>query len=203
MKLYDHTLAPNPRRVRIYLSEKGIDVPLVPVDVRNGEARSPEMMAKNPIGGIPVLELDDGTCLSESVTICKYLEELHPEPPLFGTTAIERATIDMWLRRVEFQLMVPTGLVWVHGHPLTAHLVDQIPAVADQNRVRVHKTYQLLDDQLAQHSFFAGDSYSITDAVALATLDFAVNLVGIPYSKTLVNLTRWHELASSRPSASA
>lgn len=203
MKLYDYPAGPNPRRVRIFLAEKGIDVPLVHTDILKREQKTPNFLAKNPIGSIPVLELDDGTCISESVAICRYFEELQPEPPLFGSTPLEKATIEMWLRRVELNFMVPVGMVWIHGHPLTARLIKQIPEAADQNRKRVHMGYQLLDDQLAQQTFVAGETYSVVDAVLLASLDFANGLVGVPYDTELSNLKRWHEAVSARPSAEA
>ena len=203
MKLYDYKAGPNPRRVRIFLAEKGVEVPLVHTDIIKREQKTPEFLAKNPIGSIPVLELDDGTCISESVAICRYFEELHPEPPLFGRTPLEKAQIEMWLRRVELNFMVPVGMVWIHGHPLTARLLKQIPEAAEQNRKRIHIGYQLLDQQLEQHAFVAGADYSVVDAVLLASLDFAIGLVGVPYDPALTNLKRWHETVSARPSADA
>ena len=203
MKLYDYKAGPNPRRVRIFLAEKGIDVPLVEIDILKREQKTPEFLAKNPIGSIPVLELDDGTCISESVAICRYFEELYPEPPLFGRTPVEKATIEMWLRRVELNFMVPAGMVWIHGHPLTARLVKQIPEAAEQNRSRVHIGYKLFDKQLANNTFIVGDHYSVVDAMMLASLDFANGLVGVPYSEELRHLKRWHDAVSARPSAHA
>ncbi|MEM7329832.1 MAG: glutathione S-transferase family protein [Pseudomonadota bacterium] len=203
MKLYDYRTGPNPRRVRIYLAEKGIEVPLVQVDILKREQKTPEFLAKNPIGSIPVLELDDGTCISESVAICRYFEELHPEPPLFGRSPLQKAQIEMWLRRVELNFMVPVGLVWIHGHPLTARLVKQIPDVAEQNRKRTEIGYKLLDQQLAENEFIAGAEYSVADAVLLASLDFANGLVGVPYDAGLQHLKRWHDQVSARPSAEA
>jgi glutathione S-transferase len=203
MKLYDYKAGPNPRRVRIFLAEKGVEIPLVNVDIMKREQKSPAFLEKNPIGSIPVLELDDGTCISESVAICRYIEETHPERPLFGTTPKGKAIIEMWLRRVELNFMMPVGMVWIHGHPLTAKLIKQIPEAADQNRKRVHMGYKLLDDQLAKHAFISGDDYSVVDAVALASLDFANGLVGVPYSDDLAHLKRWHQTVSARPSAQA
>lgn len=203
MKLYDFKTGPNPRRVRIFLAEKGIEVPLVHVDIMKREQKAPDFLKKNPIGSIPVLELEDGTCISESVAICRYFEELHPERPLFGRTAVEKAQIEMWLRRVELNFMVPVGMVWIHGHPLTARLIKQIPEAADQNRKRTQIGYQLLNAQLADNAFVAGDDYSVVDAVLLASLDFANGLVGVPYDETLEHLKRWHDTVSARPSATA
>ena len=203
MILYDYPGGPNPRRVRIFLAEKGISVPMETVDILKRRNRQPDFLEKNPTGGIPILELDDGTCISESVAICRYFEELHPEPPLFGTGAKERAIIEMWLRRVELNLMVPIGMVWVHGHPLTAKLIQQIPEAAAQNRVRTAMGYRLLNDQLAENEFIAGDTYSVVDAVALATCDFGAGLVGVPPEDGLTHLARWHAAVSARPSATA
>ncbi len=203
MKLYDYKTAPNPRRVRIYLAEKGVDIPLVNVDITKREQKTPDFLVKNPVGSIPVLELDDGTCISESVAICRYIEALHQEPPLFGRTPVEKALIEMWLRRVELNVMMPIGQVWVHASPFTAHLLTQIPDAADLGRKRGEFGYQMLDDQLAKTSFIAGDDYSVVDAVALATIDFAAGLVGFPFSDDLHNLKRWHDEVSARPSAEA
>ncbi|MEQ9436804.1 glutathione S-transferase family protein [Hyphomonas sp.] len=203
MILYDYPGGPNPRRVRIYLAEKGLTVPMETVDIMTRRNRQPDFLEKNPTGGIPILELDDGTCIAESVAICRYFEELHPSPPLFGTGAKQRAIIEMWLRRVELNLMVPIGMVWVHGHPLTAKLIRQIPEAAAQNRVRTDMGYRLLNDQLAENAFIAGDSYSVVDAVALATYDFGAGLVGVPPDDGLTHLARWHAAVSARPSAAA
>ena len=203
MILYDYPGGPNPRRVRIFLAEKGISVPMKTVDILKRRNRQPDFLEKNPTGGIPILELDDGTCISESVAICRYFEELHPEPPLFGTGAKQRAIIEMWLRRGELNLMVPIGMVWVHGHPLTAKLIQQIPEAAAQNRVRTAMGYRLLNDQLAENAFIAGDAYSVVDAVALATYDFGAGLVGVPPTDGLTHLARWHAAVSARPSATA
>jgi len=203
MKLYTYPGGPNPRRVHIYLAEKGIEVEMETVDILTRRNREQDFLAKNPTGGIPILELDDGTCIAESIAICRYFEVLHPEPPLFGTGAKEEAIVEMWLRRVELNVMVPIGIVWIHGHPLTAKLVQQVPEIAKQNRVRAAIGYGLLNDQLAETEFIAGDAYSVADAVALATIDFGTGLVGVPYAGDLVHLARWHGAVSARPSASA
>ena len=203
MKLYDYKGAPNPRRVQIFLAEKGIEVPLEQVDITKGQTRQPPFLEKNPAGSVPVLELDDGTCIAESVSICRYFEALHPDPPLFGRTPVEIATIDMWLRRVELIVMSSVGMVWINDHPLTASMFEQNKPAADMGRARAAMGYKLLDEQLADNTFIAGNEYSVVDAVGLATLDFAVDLVGVPYDEKLVNLKRWHQLVSARPSAGA
>lgn len=201
MKLYDYKGAPNPRRVQIFLAEKGIEVPVEQVDITTGATRQPPFLEKNPSGSVPVLELDDGTCIAESVSICRYFEALYPDPPLFGSTPLEIATIDMWLRRVELNVMSTVGMVWINDHPLTAAMFKQNKPAADMGRMRAAMGYKVLDDQLAHNTFIAGDIYSVVDAVGLATVDFAVHLVGVPYGDDLVNLKRWHEQMSARPSA--
>ena len=205
MKLYTFPGAPNPRRVHVYLAEKGLELPLQHVDILKRENRRPEFLEKvNPLGGIPVLELDDGSHLAESVAICRYLEALHPAPPLFGRTPEEQGRVEMWIRRLELYFMVPVGMVWVHGSPLTAAVVKhQIPAVAEQNRGVVARTFELLDRELAGRTFFAGDAYSMADIVGLTTFDFAAELNGLHPPEGLSHLARWHAAVSGRPSARA
>ena len=205
MKLYDAAMpAPNPRRVRMYLAEKGIkDVPLVPINILKGESRAADSLARNPFGGIPYLELDDGTVLSESVAICRYFEALQPDPPLFGVTPLEIATIEMWIRRVELNFMGAVGQVWIHGHPITAKLVEQIPADAELGRQRTGAFYALFDTHLANNDFVAGKQFSMADILALSVIDFACDLVGVPYEDSLVNVARWRAAISQRPSAAA
>ncbi|MEH6558333.1 MAG: glutathione S-transferase family protein [Oceanicoccus sp.] len=205
MKLYDAVMpAPNPRRVRMYLAEKGInDVPLVPINIMKGESRAAESLARNPFGGIPYLELDDGTVISESVAICRYFEALHPDKPLFGSTPVEIATIEMWIRRVELNFMGAVGQVWIHGHPITAKLVKQIPAAAELGRQRTATFYKLFDAHLADNEFVAGNQFSIADILALSVIDFACDLVGVPYDDSLEHVARWRAAISQRPSAAA
>jgi glutathione S-transferase len=203
MKLYTYPSAPNPRRVHVYLAEKGIEVPLERVDILKRENRTPEFLRDiNAMGGLPVLELDDGGHIAESVAICRYFEALSPEPPLFGRTAQEQATIEMWLRRIELNFMVPMGLVWLHGSRLTRHVVkNQIPEVAEQNRAIVSRYFGFLDAQLAERLFLAGSDYSMADIVALCTFDFAADLNELRPGPELEHLARWHDTVSSRPSA--
>jgi glutathione S-transferase len=205
MKIYTYPGAPNPRRVDIYLAEKGIDVPRETVDIMKGRTRSPEFVEKiNPAGGVPVLELDDGSHISESVAICRYFEALHPTPPLFGSTPEEIARIEMWNRRIELGYMMPVGMVWLHGSPLTKSVVkNQIAEVAEANRAVVRRYHQFLDGQLATRDFIAGDAFTMADILALTTTDFASTLVKVPYDPSLANLHAWHERISSRPSANA
>jgi glutathione S-transferase len=202
MKIYDYKLAPNPRRVRVFLAEKGLKVPLEEVDIMKGVNRKPEFLAKNPLGGIPVLELDDGRLIAESVAICRYFEVLHPEPALFGTGAFEQATVEMWNRRIELALLVPVGMVWAHLHELTRTRIKQIPEVGEQSCKVVEQRYQWLDRELANRPFLAGDKYSIADITALVVIDFA-KFNNISIQPDQKNLARWHQNVSSRPSAVA
>jgi glutathione S-transferase len=203
VKLYDHPDAPNPRRVRIFLAEKGIEVPRETVDLVTRANRAPAFLAKNARGQIPVLELDDGTCIAESIAICRYFEALRPAPPLFGSTPREIAEIEMWQRRIELGLMVPVGMVWVHGSPITARLLKQIPEAAEQNRAVVARFLAWLDGELAGREFVAGDRYSVPDITLLCTLDFATSLVRIPLDPQLERVSRWHRTVSARPSAAS
>lgn len=205
MKFYDFPFAPNPTKVRIYLAEKGIEVPFEHVDMLKGENRTPEFLRDvNVMGGLPVLELDDGSHIAESVAICRYFEALHPDPPLFGADAVSQGRVEMWLRRVELNLMFPVGMVWIHGSPLTKAVVEkQLPEAAEQNRVVVRRTYRLFDATLAERQYLAGEAFSMADILALCTIDFAAQLNDLPPDPALTHLARWHESVSSRPSASA
>lgn len=202
MKIYDYKLAPNPRRVRVFLAEKGISVPYEEIDIFKGINRQPEFLKKNSLGGIPVLELDDGRHLAESVAICRYFELLNPEPALFGKGAFEQATVEMWNRRIELALFVQVGLVWGHSHELTRARIKQIPEMGEQSRKVVGQRYQWLDRELDGKDFIAGDKFSIADITAMVVLDFArFNNISIhPDQK---NLARWYQTVSSRPSATA
>ena len=203
MKLYTYPGAPNPRRVHIYLAEKGIEIPLETVDILKRENRKPEFLSRvNATGGVPVLELDDGSHIAESVAICRYFEAEHPEPPLFGRGARGQARVEMWIRRIELGLMMPVGLVWAHGSPLTRAVIKhQIPEVAQQNREVVARYFGLLDTHLASSPHLAGDAFSMADIIALTTLDFAAQLNGLPHSPEQKHLDDWYHRVSSRPSA--
>jgi glutathione S-transferase len=208
VKLYDNRHAPNPRRVRIFLAEKGVEIPTVQVDLLKREHKSEEFRRRNPLGSIPVLELDDGECIAESVAICRYLEELHPEPSLFGRDARERARVEMWNRRVELGLLMPVAQVWLHGSPLTAPVMKaqgaaQIAEAAAFHRRVIARFLAWLDGELAGREFLAGNLYSVADVTALCTLDFATGLVGVEVDPALAELARWHAAVSARPSARA
>jgi glutathione S-transferase len=206
MKLYnEHDPAPNPRRVRIFLKEKGIDIELVPTPLMKRAHKSPEHMARNPLGQVPVLELGDGTFISESVSICRYLEELHPEPNLFGRDAKERALVDMWMRRVEFRLMMPVGQVWVHTHPFTAAVAtqafgQQFKEFGNANRKVFESGCRLFDKDLGGRGYLAGERYTMADIVAQSTFDFA-HFIGLDIPSDCTHLTAWYARVGDRPSA--
>ncbi len=194
--------APNPRRVRIFAAEKGISLPSKEVSIPAREHKAPDYMAKNPRGQTPALELDDGTVIAESVAICRFLEALHPDPPLFGRTPTEIGVVEMWNRRVEMIAMNPVGQVWVHTHRFTAAIPGRNAEWGETNRPRVADAFAFFDRSLADSEFLAGNTYSMADILLLTTVDFAT-FVGCGPSEDLRSLTRWHETVSARASASA
>lgn len=203
MKLYNSAMpAPNPRRVRIFAAEKGIDLPLEEVALAKREHKSDAFREKNSLGQTPVLELDDGTTICESVSICRYLEELHPENPLFGRNALERAQVDMWLRRVEFVLMGPVGNFWRHAHPYTAKVVKQFPEFGESSREATAAAMRWFDRELEGRDFILGSYFSAADIMALCVVDFA-KFAGLDMPEETPHLHAWHKRVSSRPSASA
>lgn len=204
MIFYDSAMpAPNPRRVRIFAAEKGIDLPRQDVSILKGEHKSEEFRAINPLGQTPALALDDGACLSESVAICRYLDALHPEPPLFGTTPAEIAQIEMWSRRVELRLMVPTGMIWMHTHPFTARVMPhQFKDFGESNRVLVERAHALFDEALGEAPYLAGESYTMADILLLTTIDFGT-FIGLTIAEGHARLNDWHRRVTARPSTAA
>ena len=194
--------APNPRRVRIFAAEKGIDLSSKEVSIPKREQKAPEYVAKNPRGQTPILELDDGTVIAESVAIMRYLEAEQPDPPLFGTTAREIAEIEMWNRRVEMILMPAIAAVWVHTHPFTAALPGRNVEWGESNRPRVVEGMRFFDGSLEGREYLAGSTFSAADILLLTTVDFA-KFIGLDMPSECANLLRWHERVSARPSASA
>jgi glutathione S-transferase len=203
MKLYDGGRAPNPRRVRVYLAEKGIAVPMEQVDLGAMAQKSPAYTAINPLQRVPALELDDGTIITESIAICRYFEVLQPEPPLFGVGAKEAAVVEMWQRRVELHLFWPVTQVFRHSHPaMKAMEVPQVPDWAEANKPRVPEFLSLLDGELKDRRYIAGDRYSVADITGLVSIDF-MKPAKLAVPDTLGNLKRWHAEVSARPSAQA
>ncbi len=203
MKLYDGGLAPNPRRVRVFLAEKGIKVPLVPVDMEAMEHRSPEISTRNPLQRLPVLELDDGTILSESVAICRYFEELHPDPPLMGIDALDKAKVEMWARRIEHHLLYPVGHAFRHLHPAMVEWeVPQVAEWGEANKPKAIEVVKWLDQELAGREFIAGNRYTIADITAMIAVDF-MKPARISVPEDCKNLLRWYKEMHARASAKA
>jgi glutathione S-transferase len=203
MKLFDGGRAPNPRRVRVFLAEKGISVPLVPIDMGALEHRQDAVSSRNRLRRLPVLELDDGTIITESVAICRYFEELQPEPALFGQGALGKALVEMWQRRVELCLMNSVGAAFRHIHPAMKEWeVPQIPQWGEANKPKAIEFLHFLDDELADREFIAGDTYSIADITGLISVDF-MKPARIQMPEECANVLRWHKAVASRPSASA
>jgi glutathione S-transferase len=203
MKLYDSRQAPNPRRTRIFLAEKGITVPTEQVDFIAKQHKTPEYAAINPLQRMPALVLDDGTVITESIAICRYFEVLQPEPPLFGVGAKEIALVEMWNRRVELGLFFPVAQVFRHTHPAMKELeVPQVPDWAEANKPRIIEFLHVLDGELKNTRFIAGDRYTVADITALCAVDFMKPArVAVPDDCT--NVKRWHADVSARPSAKA
>jgi glutathione S-transferase len=203
MKLYDGGRAPNPRRVRIYLAEKAISVPTEQVDLGALAHRSAAYTAINPLQRVPALVLDDGTVLTETIAICRYLEMLHPEPPLFGVGPKDAAIVEMWQRRIELHLFFPVAHVFRNSHPAMKEMeVPQVPAWAEANKPRVMEFLQLLDGELQGRSFVAGDRYTVADITGLTAIDF-MKPAKLSVPDGLANVRRWHADVSARPSAKA
>ena len=202
MILYDSSFAPNPRRVRIFLAEKGVEVPIQQVDIGKAENRESPYIDKNPLAGLPMLELDDGTCIAESVAICRYFEEKHPDPPLMGVEAVDRAVVEMWNRRMEFEILQTIAGVFRHTHEFFKGRVNQVPEFGEACRVAAPAKLEWLDRELVERPFIAGELYTIADITALCAIDFGrVSDIGVV--PELKNLSRWYEAVSSRPSAKA
>jgi glutathione S-transferase len=201
MKLYDSKMAPNPRRTRIFLAEKGITLPTEQVDIMSFQHKTPEYTAINPFQRMPSLVLDDGTVITESIAICRYFEMLQPEPPLFGKGAQEVALVEMWNRRAEIHFFANVASVFRHLHPAMKELeVPQIPAFAEANKPRVAWFLELLDGELVKREFIAGDRYSVADITALVAVDF-MKPARLTIPDCLTNVKRWHAAVAARPSA--
>jgi len=201
MKIYDRPSAPNPRRLRIFIAEKGLKIPYETME--GGRNRQPEFLAKNPAGSLPVLELDDGTCIAESVAICRYLERLNPEPNLMGRDAREEAIIDMWSRRIELNLFGPVGRAFFHTEPRFAGLpIKQFPEYGASQRDLTQMQLAWLDAQLKGKEFIAVSRFTIADIHGLVAIDFGMQ-AGIKLAPELKEVSRWHSAIASRPSAKA
>ncbi|MBC7282366.1 glutathione S-transferase [Hoeflea sp.] len=203
MKLYDGGKAPNPRRVRVFLAEKSIEVDQVPVDMGRMGHKSDEVTSLNPLQRLPVLVLDDGTAIAESVAICRYFEELHPEPPLMGTDARDKAIVEMWNRRMELNFLASVAAAFRHTHPAMKEWeVPQLAQWGEANRPKALAFLDMLDQELADREFIAGDRYTIADITGMIAFDF-MKPARIERPAHLANVMRWYQAVSARPSAQA
>lgn len=203
MKIYETKLAPNPRRVRIFIAEKGIEnIEYVELDIQKGENLSKDFRAKNPLAKVPVLELDDGQCLSETVAICRYFEALNGAVPLMGISAWEQAHIEMWNRRMELSFFYPVAMAFRHTSGYFSDREEVHRAWGESNKVIAEKQFLFLNKHLAEHAFIAGEAYSIADITALCAVDFA-RVIGMKVGDELPNLQRWHQAMKARPSYTA
>ncbi len=203
MKLYEFEPFPNPRRVRMFLAEKGVSIDRVQVNVPDGEHRSEVIRSKNPSATVPFLELDDGSCISECAAISRFVEAKHPEPALLGSTPAEQGRVDMWQRRVEDGLLNAILTYFHHATPGLGSLeLYQNKDWGEKNRQRAADTMRFLDGELANRSYVAGESYSIADITALCGVDFC-KFVELDIPEDCSNLKRWYDEVSARPSAAA
>ena len=202
MKLYDFPGAPNPRRVKIFAEEKNITLDLINCDMTKREHKSPEFLSKNPSGKIPVLELDDGRCISESIPICRYLESLVPEPNLFGNDPFEISFIESRNRFIELELWSQIGTSWVNGPIVGAMgIFNQIPDAKKASDKNVEAYYERLNKEFSSSEFTAGDRYTVADITLLSAIDFASRMVDLKPSESLTELYRWHNQILSRASS--
>jgi glutathione S-transferase len=203
MKLFDAGRAPNSRRTRMFLAEKGIAIPLVPVDLMALDQKSDSFLQMNPRGRVPVLAFDDGTFLSESIAICRYFEEIQPAPPLFGTGALGKATVEMWQRRAELELLNAVAAVFRHSRRSMAALeVPQVAEWAEANKPRVLSFLAFLDQHLREKPFICGEDFTVADVTAFVAVGL-MEWARLDMPASLEHLARWHAAVQSRPSASA
>lgn len=203
MKLYDGGRAPNPRRTRIFLAEKGIRLPMEQIDIGGLQQRSPAYTAVNPLQRVPALVLDDGTVITESIAICRYFEEIQPDPPLFGRGALEIAQVEMWQRRMEQNLLAGVSHIFRNSHPAMKEMeVPQVPAWAEANKPRIMDFLAFVERDLQDRPFIAGDHYTVADITSLVGVDF-MKPVKLAVPDEFKNLRRWHAEVSARPSAQA
>jgi glutathione S-transferase len=202
MKAYVFAGAPNPKKLIMYLSEKGLDIPLETVDIVSGQNRSPEFLKKNPLGGLPVLELDDGTHLTESLAIIEYLEELYPKPAMLGSNSLERARVRELERIAEIGVLLRVATIFQNTHPFMAARFKQSPEAAENARGLLQNSLKVLDARIAHHPFVAGERPSIADCTLFAGLAFG-EFAGVQLDPAHRNVTRWYEAFKQRPSANA
>ncbi len=200
MKLYTTKVAPNPRRVHIFLAEKGIEVDCVEIDLGKSENLNADFVAINPLGRVPVLELDDGTVIAESIAICRYFEEQQPEPPMFGVDATDKAVVEMWNRRMESEILGNVSLCFRHCHPYWEGRIPQVPEFGELCRKNLLERMTWLDGELANREFIAGDRFTVADITAFTGFGLA-RIPKIRIGEDQTNLQRWYDAVGARPSA--
>jgi glutathione S-transferase len=199
MKLFTTKIAPNPRRVHIFLAEKGIEIESVEIDLAGKGNLSADFIAKNPLARVPVLEFDDGTYLAESVAICRYFEEVQPEPPLFGTDARDRAVVEMWNRRMESEILGQISGCFRHSHPYWEGRITQVPDFGELCRATVLERMAWLNGEMADREFIAGDRFTVADITAFCGIALGrIPKIRIP--EDCGNLQRWYDAVGARPS---
>ena len=203
MKLYDLPPSPNARRVRIFIAEKRLEIPIVPVNMMTGENQSEDYLAKNSLGKMPLLELDDGTCIAESAAICRYLEEMNPNPPLMGRNPLERALVEMWHRRMELEFLIPMITIFLHTGEMWKDRVTQIPQVAETGILNVKERMEWLDRELDGKEFITGEDYTVADIAAQCAFVMGKAALGLRIAEDQLNLSNWFTRVSSRPTARA
>jgi len=203
MKIYDTPLAPNPRRVRWFMAEKAItDIEVVTLNLLEGQHKTPEYLAKAGLANVPMLELDDGTCVTESIAICRYLESLYPEPNLFGRTPMETAIIEMWMRRAEMLVATPLMIGVRHTHPAMGALEQQVPAIGEHNITGATRALKVLDRRLGESEWLGAERLTIADIVAFVGLDFG-RMIKFRPPEEMAHVARWAEAMRARPAAKA
>ena len=203
MKILDEKRAPNPRRVRVFLAEKGIQVPFEQVDIMSRAHKSADFAEVNPLQRVPVLVLNDGSAISESIAICRYFEAVQPDPPLVRQNATEIGVIEMWNRRAELNFFQPVAQCFRHTHPAMAHLeIPQIPAWAEANEPRVAEIIRILDERLSAVPYVAGEDFSVADITAIIATDF-MKPARLTIPDEALHFKRWYAQVSSRPSHKA
>ena len=210
MKLYHSASSPNSRRVRIFLAEKGLSIPLVTIDLGKGEQHSDAYRVINSRRVVPTLVLEDGTAIGEVPVICRYIEEVHPTPPLFGETAKEKALVAMWERRAELEGFasvmeaIRNSVPGLKSRAIAGpHDYEQIPELAERSKLRVKNFFADFDDRLGEAPFVAGQRFSVADITALVTVDFAAKAINFPVPDEHRSLKRWYDVVSSRPGMAA
>jgi glutathione S-transferase len=203
VKLYDLSPSPNARRVRIFIAEKGLEIPIVPVNMMTGENQSEDYLAKNSLGKMPLLELDDGTCIAESAAICRYLEEMNPNPPLMGRNPLEKALVEMWHRRMELEFLIPMITIFLHTGEMWKDRVTQIPQVAETGILNVKERMEWLDKELDGKEFITGEDYTVADIAAQCAFVMGKAALGLRIAEDQLNLSNWFTRVSSRPTARA